>query len=243
MPRRTAPCPQLEVQKQPLPFPRPPVCVPYLQIGRGAKGRGRAPSHSHGPDSRSPERANGGGGRKKGGGRFRVCARATARVHPYGWHPLPIPARPPPGSHVAPTRNSEGSEQPGLGAASVHSTPLRANGGGGAASVSSLRANQGGHALLVCTRPPFACPLCTQTEAGRKRVHPFPPPHSRVAPARKSRVGGAASECARGPLLTCHLCTREVGGGEMGGAPSHSRAGPVRLLLLRANWSGGAKGG
>jgi len=191
VPRRTAPCPQLEVQKQPLPFPRPPVCVPYLQIGRGAKGRGRAPSHSHGPDSRSPERANGGGGRKKGGGRFRVCARATARVHPYGWHPLPIPARPPPGSHVAPTRNSEGSEQPGLGVAYSSLDPFACKWRRGPLPCPPSVQTRGGMHFRFACGPHSHAPFAHKQRRGAKGfIHSCPPPPIHVSPLHASQGWG-----------------------------------------------------
>ncbi len=103
---------------------------------------------------------------------------------------------------------------------------------------------RGGTRFWFAHGPRSRAPFARKQRQGTKGfIHSHPrPPHSHVAPARKLRVGGAASKCARGPLLTCHLCMQEVGGGEMGGAPSHSHVGPVRLLLLCANQSRGCEG-
>src|SRR6266702_1564764 len=198
-----------------------------------------------GPIHVAPSVQTGVEGAKKGGGRFRVCACTTACVHPYaqkgGWVVPPSHSSTPPRFTYRPYARLGGERATRFGRGLQFAQPLCMQMEGGRFHVLPPRKPGGACASGLHTAL-FACPLCVQTEAGRKRFIHFHPPHLRVAPACKSRVGGTASECARGPLLACRLCMREVGGGKMGGAISHSHAGPVCLLLLRANRSGGREG-
>src|SRR6266702_3702385 len=94
---------------------------------------------------------------------------------------------------------------------------------------------RGGMHFWFAHGPHLCAPFVHKQRQGTKGFIHSHPPHLHVTPARKLRAGGATSKCACSPLLACCLCTQEVGGGEMGGATSHSCMGPVRLHLLHAN--------